>query len=88
MPRGFFKWLEEAPPESPLFGSQKWYFPDFPFRGSVGGRPVRKAMIYCKLWSLRSGEIGDREPRTIPTKDSPHQVECLGGGVVCELSEP
>ena len=33
---------KEAPRKS-LFGSQKWYFPDFPFRGSVGGRPVRKS---------------------------------------------
>ena len=32
--------------------------------------------------------IGDREPRTIPTKDLPHQVVLGGGGVVCELSEP
>ena len=30
-------------PQKSLFGSQKWYFPYFPFRGSVGGRPVRKA---------------------------------------------
>ena len=28
-------------PRKSLFGSQKWYFPDFPFRGSVGGRAVR-----------------------------------------------
>ena len=31
--------------------------------------------------------IGDRQPRTIPTKDLPHQV-VFGGGVVCELSGP
>ena len=24
-------------PRKSLFGSQKWYFPDFPFRGSIVG---------------------------------------------------
>ena len=33
-------------PRKSLFGSQKGYFPDFPFRGSVGGRPVRKAWSF------------------------------------------
>ena len=31
---------------------------------------------------------GDRQTRTIPTKDLPHQVVFGGGGLVCELSEP
>ena len=29
-------------PPKALLGSQKWYFPDFPFRGSVGGQRARK----------------------------------------------
>ena len=31
--------------------------------------------------------VGDRQPRTTPTKDLPHRV-VFRGGVVCELSEP
>ena len=27
-------------PQKSIFGTQKWYFPDLPFRGSVGGQPV------------------------------------------------
>ena len=39
--------------------------------------------------NIRVKLLGDREPRTIPTKDLPYQVICLeGGGVVCELPEP
>ena len=38
------------------------------------------------LMSVAAVRIGDREPRTIPTKDLLHQVVFLG--VVCELSEP
>ena len=30
-------------PRKSLYGSQKWYFPDFPFRGSVGGQRVRNS---------------------------------------------
>ena len=41
-------------PQKSLFGSQKWYFPDFPFRGSVGGRPVRNPMTLTWLGSLEA----------------------------------
>ena len=37
-------------PQKSIFGTQKWYFPDFPFRGSVGGRPVRNNIgmqLFC-----------------------------------------
>ena len=40
-PEGYLNGSKKGPPRKSLFGSQKWYFPDFPFRGSVGGRPVR-----------------------------------------------
>ena len=53
-----------------LFGSQKWYFPDFPFRGSVGGRRVRKSKVGVwnrqrqhLIWGLRQkdGAIGRKQ---------------------------
>ena len=49
-------------PRKSLFGSQKWYFPDFPFRGSVGGRPVRNAGVsgnnFPKLLDSYSESVG------------------------------
>ena len=35
----------EAPQKS-IFGSQKWYFLDFPFRGFVEGRLVRNTITH------------------------------------------
>ena len=52
IPRGFFKWLQEAPPESPFLGPKNGIFPDFPIRGSVGGRPVRNFVVLVGVFAL------------------------------------
>ena len=54
-PEGYLNGSKRGPPKVP-FGSQKWYFPDFPFRGSVGGRPVRKS-------SWMEGAISRKDPK-------------------------
>ena len=50
---------------------------------------IRRAKFWLKQTQAR---LGDRQPRTIPTKDLPHQVVVFffwgGGGVLCELSVP
>ena len=46
IPGGLFKWLQEGPPESPFLGAKNGFFPDFPLRGSVGGRRARKTSVW------------------------------------------
>ena len=69
-------------PQKSIFGTQKLHVPDLPFRGSVGGQPVRKhpkihSKIQIRTWELRGQNPHCKDPALTNWSRKPEPSELL-----------